>query len=65
MITLYLSGRALVAARSVDPFVSAAAVHAAAEVAVAEELLHVAGWSREAIRDRAHRLLDGGQDRAA
>ena len=54
---LYLSGRALVAARRVDPAVSATAVRAAAEVAVAEELLRVAGSSGDVIRARARELL--------
>lgn len=57
MINIYLSGLALSAARGVDPTISAAAVHAAVEVAVAEELLQVAGWSRDEIRARAEALL--------
>lgn len=57
MINIYLSGRALSAARGVDPTVSAAAVHAAVEVAVAEELLEVAGRSRDEIKARAQALL--------
>ena len=38
MITMYLSPRSLEAARAVDPYVSPAAVHAAVEIAVAEQL---------------------------
>ena len=49
MITMYLSPRSLEAARAVDPYVSAAAVHAAVEVAVAEQL-------------RAHRGPGSGRD---
>ncbi len=49
MITMYLSPRSLEAARSVDPYVSPAAVHAAVEVAVAEQL-------------RAHRRPESGRD---
>jgi hypothetical protein len=50
MITVYLSMRSLEAARSVDPHVSPAAVHAAVEIAVAEQLREVAGRSPEEIR---------------
>lgn len=60
MITLYLSANALAAARSVDPAVSPAAVHAAVEIAVGEQLLQVAGCSREEIRRRAADLLHRG-----
>ena len=50
MITMYLSPRSLEAARSVDPYVSAAAVHAAVEVAVAEQLRAHADQSPEELR---------------
>jgi putative effector of murein hydrolase len=59
MITVYLSARTLAAARDVDPSVSPAAVHAAVEVAVAEQLREVAGWPPEAIRARAASLERG------
>ncbi|MGD9988062.1 hypothetical protein [Pseudonocardia sp.] len=59
MINLYLSGRSLAAARSVDPQVSPAAVHAAVEVAIVEQLREVAGWSVEQIRERADRIARG------
>lgn len=59
MINLYLSGRSLAAARSVDPMVSPAAVHAAVEVAIVEQLREVAGWSMEQIRERAERIARG------
>ena len=52
-ITVYLSPASLAAARSVDPYVSPAAVHAAVEVAVAEQLRAVAGRSPDEIRARA------------
>lgn len=64
MITIYLSARALAAARAVEPAVSPAAVHAAIEVAVAEELMRIAGCSRDEVRARARALL-AGQDRRA
>ena len=53
MITVYLSSRSLEAARAVDPYVSPAAVHAAVEIAVAEQLLAVVGRSPDEIRARA------------
>ncbi|GAA2883337.1 hypothetical protein GCM10010472_46800 [Pseudonocardia halophobica] len=56
MINVYLSARALAAARSVDPGVSPAAVHAAVEIALVEQLREVATWSPERIRDRATRI---------
>ena len=59
MINLYLSGRSLAAARSVDQQVSPAAVHAAVEVAIVEQLREVAGWSVEQIRERADRIARG------
>ena len=65
MIAIYLSARALAAARSVQPTVSPAAVHAAVEVAVAEELQRAAGCSREEIRARASALLRGSARSAA
>ena len=49
MITMYLSPRSLEAARAVDPYISSAAVHAAVEIAVAEQL-------------RAHRGPGSGRD---
>lgn len=63
MINLYLSGRSLAAARSVDPEVSPAAVHAAVEVAIVEQLREVAGWAPAEIRDRADRIAGGNQAR--
>jgi hypothetical protein len=56
MINVYLSARALAAARSVDPGVSPAAVHAAVEIALVEQLREVATWSPDRIRDRAARI---------
>jgi hypothetical protein len=53
MITVYLSPRSLEAARAVDPYVSPAAVHAAVEIAVAEQLRAIAGRTPEEIRARA------------
>ena len=53
MITMYLSPRSLEAARAVDPNVSPAAVHAAVEIAVAEQLRAIAGRTPEEIRARA------------
>ena len=50
MITMYLSQRSLEAARAVDPYVSPAAVHAAVEIAVAEQLLAVVGRTADEIR---------------
>jgi len=50
MITMYLSPRSLEAARAVDPYVSAAAVHAAVEVAVAEQLRAHADQGPDEIR---------------
>jgi hypothetical protein len=59
MINVYLSARALAAARSVDPAVSPAAVHAAVEIALVEQLREVASWSPDRIRDRAQRIEQG------
>ncbi|GAY09532.1 hypothetical protein [Pseudonocardia sp. N23] len=59
MINLYLSGRSLAAARSVDPQVSPAAVHAAVEVAIVEQLREIAAWSTEQIRERADQIAHG------
>jgi hypothetical protein len=56
MITMHLSPRSLAAARSVDPHVCTAAVHAAVEVAVAEQLRAVADRGADAIRARADEL---------
>ena len=56
MINVYLSARALNAARAVDPAVSPAAVHAAVEIALVEQLREVASWPAERIRDRAARI---------
>ena len=53
MITMYLSQRSLEAARAVDPYVSPAAVHAAVEIAVAEQLLAGVGRTADEIRARA------------
>lgn len=53
MITVYLSPQSLEAARAVDPNVTPAAVHAAVEIAVAEQLRAVAGRSPDEIRARA------------
>lgn len=61
MINVYLSARSLAAARAVDPHVSPAAVHAAVEVAVAEQLREVAGRSAEEIRALA-RSIERGAD---
>ena len=59
MINLYLSDRSLAAARAVDPSISPAAVHAAVEVAIVEQLRAVAGVSRDEIRARADRIERG------
>ncbi len=59
MINLYLSSRSLAAARTVDPNVSPAAVHAAVEVAIVEQLREVAGCSQAEIRARAERIERG------
>ena len=56
MITMYLSPRSLEAARSVDPNVMPAAVHAAVESAVAEQLLAVADRTPDEIRAHAAAL---------
>ncbi|MFR9801285.1 hypothetical protein ACL02T_03160 [Pseudonocardia sp. RS010] len=56
MINVYLSARALAAARAVDPGVLPAAVHAAVEIALVEQLREVATWPPERIRDRATRI---------
>ncbi|MGQ0775987.1 MAG: hypothetical protein ACT4NY_16460 [Pseudonocardiales bacterium] len=61
MITLYLSPRSLAAARAVDPHVTPAAVHAAIEVAIAEQLRAVAGCSAEQIRARAEQIERRGE----
>ena len=53
MITVYLSPRSLEAARAVDPSVSPAAVHAAVEIAVAEQLRAIADRTPEEIGARA------------
>ena len=58
MITMYLSQRSLEAARAVDPYVSPAAVHAAVEIAVAEQLLAAAERTPEEIRARAAAIED-------
>ena len=65
MISLHLSARALAAARSVDPCVVPAAVHAAGEVAVAEQLSAVAEWSPAEIRALAAVLLRDDERSAA
>ncbi|MGE0840152.1 hypothetical protein [Pseudonocardia sp.] len=59
MINLYLSGRSLAAARSVDPQVSPAAGPAAGEVAIVEQLREGAGWAVEQIPARADRIARG------
>ena len=59
MINVYLSMRSLAAARAVDPYVSPAAVHAAVEVAVAEQLRAVAGRRADEIRARAAAIERG------
>lgn len=59
MIHIYLSARALNAARTVDSAVSAAAVHAAVEIAVAEELLLSLGRPHAEVKARAEELLRG------
>lgn len=56
MINIYLSQKALAAARAVDPAVVPAAVHAAVEVAVAEEVLGLARRTRAEILARAEIL---------
>jgi post-segregation antitoxin (ccd killing protein) len=53
MITVYLSPESLEAARAVDPNVSPAAVHAAVEIAVVEQLRAVADRTPDEIRARA------------
>ena len=58
MITMYLSPRSLEAARAVDPNVTPAAVHAAVEIAVAEQLRALADRGPEEIRAWAA-ALDG------
>jgi hypothetical protein len=60
MITMYLSQRSLEAARAVDPYVSPAAVHAAVEIAVAEQLLAVVGRTADEIRARAAEIEHRG-----
>lgn len=59
MIHIYLSCRALAAARAVEPLISPAAVHAAVEVTVAEQLLEAAGRPPDEIRARAQTILRG------
>jgi hypothetical protein len=61
MITLYLSSRSLAAAQAVDPYVEPAAVHAAVEVAIAEQLRAVAGCTAEQIRARAELIERRGE----
>jgi hypothetical protein len=56
MINISVSARALVAARSVDPQVSTAAVRAAVEVALAEQLREL---DRRRELDRADRTDAG------
>jgi hypothetical protein len=60
MITVYLSPRSLEAARAVDPYVSPAAVHAAVEIAVAEQLRAVADRTPDEIRARAEAIEHRG-----
>ena len=62
MINLYLSGRTLAAARAVDPDVSPAAVHAAVEVAVVEQLREAAGLTSAQIRALADRIAHGDDE---
>ncbi len=59
MIHISLSSRSLAAAREVDPHVVPAAVHAAVEVAIVEQLREVAGCSHDEIRARAERIERG------
>ena len=60
MITMYLSSRSLEAARAVDPYVSPAAVHAAVEIAVAEQLRAPrTGSRRDPCLGRRDRAPDG------
>ncbi|MGH3916590.1 MAG: hypothetical protein ACRDTC_24740 [Pseudonocardiaceae bacterium] len=61
VITLYLSPGSLAAARAVDPRVTPAAVHAAVEVAIAEQLRAVAGLSADQIRARAEQIERRGE----
>ena len=63
MITMYLSARSLEAASAVDPYVSPAAVHAAVEVAVAEQLRAVADRGPDEIRARAAAIDHGADER--
>jgi len=56
MITVYLSPESLEAARAVDPNVSPAAVHAAVEIAVVEQLRAVADRTPDEIRARARAI---------
>lgn len=56
MVSIFVSARSLAAARAVDPHVSTAAVRAAVEVALAEQL-------RELRADDARRLEDRGPAR--
>lgn len=51
MVNISVSSRSLAAARSVDPDVSPAAVHAAVEAAIAEHLRQL-GLARNQPRDR-------------
>jgi hypothetical protein len=65
MISLYLSPRSLAAARAIDPLVSPAAVHAAVEVAVVEQLREVAGCTSAEILARAEAIDPGVHERPA
>ncbi|MFR9803683.1 hypothetical protein ACL02T_15455 [Pseudonocardia sp. RS010] len=56
MINVKLSTRSLAAARSVDPYVTPAAVHAAVEIAVLEQLREVVSWDPDAIQARIARI---------
>jgi len=63
MITMYLSPASLEAARAVDPYVSPAAVHAAVEIAVAEQLRAVADRGPDEIRAWAAAIEHRADDR--
>ncbi|MGZ8750942.1 MAG: hypothetical protein ACXWYP_08705 [Pseudonocardia sp.] len=63
MITMYLSPRSLEAARAVDPYISPAAVHAAVEIAVAEQLRAVADRGPDEIRAWAAAIEQRADDR--
>ena len=60
MIAIYLSNHALAAARSVDPAVTPAAVHAAVEVAVVEQLRELRNCSPTEIQAQADRIEGRG-----